>query len=86
MVKGEKINTHRTKLGSMIGANVRIGVNASIMPGIKIGSGSMIGAGVTLDTDLSEGSFCYAKGGYVVKKNTKHVSNASSRSQYRTKL
>lgn len=86
MVKGQKINTRRTKLGSMIGANVRIGVNVSIMPGVKIGSGSMIGAGVVLDEDLPEESFCYGKGGYVVKKNIKPIARAESRHIYKAKL
>lgn len=41
-VKGEMIDTGRAKLGAIIGSNVKIGVNASIMPGVKIGSGLSI--------------------------------------------
>ena len=44
----------KNKLGVMIGMHVRIGVNASIMPGIKIGKGSFVGSGVVLDRDLPE--------------------------------
>lgn len=38
-VKGKAVDTGLTKLGAVVGAHVKIGVNASIMPGIKIGSG-----------------------------------------------
>ena len=30
------------KMGAVIGANVKIGVNVSIMPGVKIGSNSTV--------------------------------------------
>ena len=86
LVKGERVNTHRTKLGAMIARDVRIGVNVSIMPGVKIGSNSMIGAGVTLDTDIADQSFCVAKKGYDVKKNTKPVAAPQARGEYRSKL
>ncbi len=87
VVRKEKVHTHRTKLGAMIARDVRIGVNVSIMPGVKIGSGSMIGAGVTLDADLSEQSFCVAvKNGYDVKKNTKTVTIPAARNAYKSKI
>lgn len=41
-VKKELINTGRKKLGAIIGSNVKIGVNASLMPGVKITGGSFI--------------------------------------------
>lgn len=75
-IKNERIVTGRTKLGAMIGSNVRTGVNVSIMPGVKIGRGSFIGAGVTLDRDLPDESFCIAAvGGYTLKKNTRKVAS-----------
>lgn len=82
VVKDKKVPTGRTKLGSMIGEGVRIGVNASIMPGIKIGRGSFVGAGVTLDRDIPEGSFVsLARGSYTAVSNTKTA--ASSRDEFR---
>lgn len=86
VVRGEKINTHRTKLGAMIGKNVRIGVNVSIMPGVKVGEDSMIGAGVILDKDVPEQSFCVVKNGYEIKKNTKTVHAASNRQDFLSKI
>lgn len=83
-VKGTRLNTHKTKLGAMIGKHVRIGVNTSIMPGIKIGPNSFVGAGIVLDRDLSDGSFCAAKVSYEIKKNTGKLSG--NRSTYKAKL
>lgn len=57
-IKGDRVDTGRNKHGAVIGKGVRIGVNTSIMPGIKIGSGSFIGSGVILHKDLENGKFC----------------------------
>jgi bifunctional UDP-N-acetylglucosamine pyrophosphorylase/glucosamine-1-phosphate N-acetyltransferase len=51
-VKGEKISTNRNKLGAVIGEGVRIGVQVSTMPGIKIGARSVIGPGVVVNADI----------------------------------
>ncbi len=68
-VGGTRINTMRTKLGTIIGRDVRIGVNTSVMPGVKIGSQSFIGAGTIIDKDISDASFCMAKSTYTLTKN-----------------
>ncbi len=86
MVKGKKMETGRVKLGAMIGKDVRIGVNASIMPGIKIGSHSFVGSGVILDADVPDGSFCVAKAAsYEIKKNLRSV-DIQSRAQFKKAL
>lgn len=56
VVGDNRINTRRRKLGALIGKNVRIGVNTSIMPGVKIGSDSMIGAGLVVNRDIPDAS------------------------------
>ena len=82
IVREEKINTGRNKLGVLIGDNVRIGVNASTMPAIKIGSDSFIAAGIVLTQDIPAGSFVRPQStGFVVKENTKTV--ATSRDSFR---
>jgi len=43
IVKGKKINTGLKHLGAIIGENVKVGVNTSLMPGVLIGSNSVIG-------------------------------------------
>jgi bifunctional UDP-N-acetylglucosamine pyrophosphorylase/glucosamine-1-phosphate N-acetyltransferase len=41
-VNGVTVASQRNKLGAMIGSNVKIGVNASLMPGVKIAANSII--------------------------------------------
>lgn len=84
MVKGVRLNTHRTKLGAIIGRHVRIGVNTSVMPGVKIGGNSMIGAGLRIDRDIADGSFAAGNVSLTVAKNTRKV--ARDRSHFRNKL
>lgn len=81
---GEIAATGRHKLGAMIGAGVRVGVNASIMPGVKIGKNSFVGSGVILDKDLPDDSFCIAKPGYTVSKNLKKA--PTSREEFKKKI
>ncbi|OGG26759.1 hypothetical protein A2960_01135 [Candidatus Gottesmanbacteria bacterium RIFCSPLOWO2_01_FULL_39_12b] len=61
VIGGKQIITGKIKLGALIGSNVNIGVNASIMPGVKIGQNSVVGSGVVLDIDLPEKKVCYFK-------------------------
>lgn len=84
-VKGERVDTHRDRLGAMIGRDVRIGVNTSIMPGVKIGSGSFIGAGVTLDKDVPDGKFCLGKSEYSILDNM-NKSHVNKRNEFRSQL
>jgi bifunctional UDP-N-acetylglucosamine pyrophosphorylase/glucosamine-1-phosphate N-acetyltransferase len=52
VIKGVREDTGRIKLGAIIGAGVKTGVNVSIMPGVKIGSNSWILPGVTVYRDV----------------------------------
>lgn len=66
----EKMATGKMKLGVVVASNVRIGVNTSVMPGVKIGKGSFVGAGVVLDEDLKENKFCHlAKAQFQIQDN-----------------
>ena len=56
-VNGQKVDTEKNKLGAIIGSDVRIGINVSIMPGVRIGSGSFVGPNVNLEKDLDENRF-----------------------------
>ncbi len=51
-VKGKRIDTGRRKLGAFLGDNVKIGINASVMPGVKIGSSAIIGPNVIVYKDV----------------------------------
>ena len=83
-VKGEKINSQKVKLGSVIGKNVRIGINASIMPGVKIGKNTFIGGGITVDKDIEDSLFCYGETKLITKPNSKKLS--ANRDQFKNKI
>lgn len=75
----------RMKLGAIIGKNVRVGINTSIMPGVMIGSSSFIGPGLVLEDNLGEGKFCYLKQKIVIKKNLQRV-NLKEREKFRKEI
>lgn len=80
------IETGRVKFGAIIGTNVRIGVNTSIMPGVKIGRNCLIGAGIVLDKDLPDGKYCVpGKKSYRIKTN-KIIIPQKLRNEQRNKL
>lgn len=54
-VKGERLSTGRTKLGQIIGSGTRVGINASLMPGVIIGRNAFVGPGVILHEDVPDG-------------------------------
>ncbi len=84
VVRGQRLNTKRTKLGAIIGRHVRIGVNTSIMPGVKIGSNSMVGAGLMIDRDIAEGSFVAGGTTMTITKNTRVI--LGNRDSFKQKL
>ncbi len=85
VVKGNKINTGKVKFGSVIGENVRVGSNCSVMPGVKIGHDSFIGAGVVVKEDLEAGQFLYLSQQQIVKTNNK-AGKSKSRADFKGKL
>ena len=50
-------DSKRNKLGAILGENIRVGVNTSIMPGVKIGSNTMIASGLVIPHDIDAGKF-----------------------------
>jgi len=51
-IGGERIDTGTDKLGALIGKKCRIGIHSSLMPGVRIGANSFIGAHVYLIEDI----------------------------------
>jgi UDP-N-acetylglucosamine diphosphorylase / glucose-1-phosphate thymidylyltransferase / UDP-N-acetylgalactosamine diphosphorylase / glucosamine-1-phosphate N-acetyltransferase / galactosamine-1-phosphate N-acetyltransferase len=84
-IKDTRVSTGKNKVGALIGKNVRIGVNASIMPGVKIGKNSFIGSGVVLDKDLPEESYCIVKSSYTVLRNRQTV-ESQTREEFKKKI
>ncbi|MCK4952369.1 NTP transferase domain-containing protein [Candidatus Bathyarchaeota archaeon] len=60
-VKDEIVDSERSKLGVIIGDQVKTGINALLMPGVKIGSKSWIGPNVVVDEDVSSNDFLLLK-------------------------
>lgn len=56
-IKEQKISSNLKKMGTFCGKNVRVGVNTSFMPGVKIGAGTFLGAGLIIDRDIPENRF-----------------------------
>jgi NDP-sugar pyrophosphorylase family protein len=53
-VNGNDIDTGYDKLGAMIGNSCRVGINANLMPGVRIGYHCFIGPHVCITRDLVE--------------------------------
>jgi bifunctional UDP-N-acetylglucosamine pyrophosphorylase/glucosamine-1-phosphate N-acetyltransferase len=53
VVKDKIVDTERTKLGAVLGDNVKTGINALLMPGVKVGVNSWIGPNVVVERDLA---------------------------------
>ena len=69
-IEGEKIGSGTTKLGLIMGDDVRCGINTSFMPGIKIGKNSFIGAGIVVAQDIADDKFAYGRTELILKDNT----------------
>jgi len=65
MVNHKKVNTHLKKFGSIIGKDSKIGINASIFPGVKIGVNTFVSPGSAVREDI--GDDCFVDGS--IKKN-----------------
>ncbi len=68
-VNGNRIDTETDKLGAMIGTGARIGINASLMPGIRIGSNAFVGPHVYLTRDLDADKMALSPSEYRVLPN-----------------
>lgn len=54
-VKGKWVDSHRRKLGAIIGDNARTGINVSLFPGVKLGVGAWVGPGAVVKKDVPSG-------------------------------
>lgn len=69
MINGEKVDSGTHKFGLVTGDHVRVGINTSFMPGVKIGSHSFIGAGITIEKEVPKKSFVTGEHILKIKKN-----------------
>src|SRR3989338_1329190 len=58
-IKSKKVNTNLAKFGAIVGAGSKIGVNSTLLPGVKIGSNTLIGPGETIYEDVKDNTFLF---------------------------
>ena len=63
------VDTGYDKLGAIVGRGCRIGVNASLMPGVRVGTDSVVGPQVCLHHDLRANRMVLASSRYQVTEN-----------------
>lgn len=84
-VKGEKLNTGKTKFGVIAGNGAQIGVNVSTMPGVKIGKNAVVGPGVVLKEDVEDNTSIFLNQ-QLVKKKANTLDSSPSRKHFRDLL
>ncbi len=55
-IKGELVSTGRRKMGAVVGGGARIGVNVSLMPGVRIGAKAWVYPGCVVKEDVPDGA------------------------------
>lgn len=73
------------KLGPALGNHIRIGVQTSLMPGICIGSNSIIASGLVVAQDIENNKFVSGKTELIIKENTAQL-DENKREQMKQKL
>jgi bifunctional UDP-N-acetylglucosamine pyrophosphorylase/glucosamine-1-phosphate N-acetyltransferase len=84
-IKGKKTSSGTNKFGLICGENIRCGINTSFMPGVKVGSNSMIGAGLVIPQDIPENSYVKGKVELEIRKNKAKL-DTGKRKEMRNKL
>jgi UDP-N-acetylglucosamine diphosphorylase / glucose-1-phosphate thymidylyltransferase / UDP-N-acetylgalactosamine diphosphorylase / glucosamine-1-phosphate N-acetyltransferase / galactosamine-1-phosphate N-acetyltransferase len=78
-----QLDSRRHKLGLIAGKGSRVGVNASTMPGARIGSNSLVGPGVILHGDVLNNKKVLVKQELEISE---HTSSLTSYEQFRKKF
>ncbi len=73
------VDTGYDKLGAILGRGSRIGVNASLMPGVRVGPDSFVGPQVCLRQDLGAGKMILLESRYEVTDNEIRLDEAKRR-------
>jgi UDP-N-acetylglucosamine diphosphorylase/glucosamine-1-phosphate N-acetyltransferase len=71
MVKGEKVDSGRRKLGVVFGDGVKTGINSTFNPGVSVGINSSVGSGTIIYSDIESHKIVLAKQEHqVIDKNS----------------
>lgn len=60
-IKGKVVDSGRRKLGAILGDNVKTGIKASFMPGVKVGTNTWVGANLMVEQELPANSVVLLK-------------------------
>ncbi len=66
VIKGEKVMTGLNFLGVIVGQNTKIGINVSLMPGVLIGSNSVIGPHSLVTENVPDNKIFHTKAAKVI--------------------
>ena len=84
-VNGERIDTGMNKLGAIMGRRSQVGINASLMPGVLVGPGAVVGPHVCLTHNLGPEQRALAVAEYRVE-NMGEMAPVTEREAMRRKL
>ena len=73
------VDTGYDKLGAIVGRGCRIGINASLMPGVRVGSDSVVGPQVCLHDDLQANKMVLAASRHQVTDNKTRLGEGKRR-------
>ena len=68
IVKDQIVNTGRRKLGAILGDNVKTGIKSLLMPGVKIGANTWVGANFMVERDLPADTIALLKQNCEIKE------------------
>ena len=75
IVKDEKIDSGRRKLGAILGDYVKTGINSSFSPGVKVGCNSLIGSDVLLYDDIGRDKVVLVKQKHIINDKVDRADN-----------
>jgi bifunctional N-acetylglucosamine-1-phosphate-uridyltransferase/glucosamine-1-phosphate-acetyltransferase GlmU-like protein len=70
-VKDKVLDTGRRKLGAVLGDNVKTGIGALLMPGVKVGNGSWVGSGFMVERDLPANTMAFLRQNWETQEKRK---------------
>ena len=82
---GDKVDSGTTKFGLVTGNNIRVGINTSFMPGVKVGGDSFIGAGIVIAKNIPKKSFVRGDWNLKISEN-KASADVSGRDKIKNNL
>jgi bifunctional UDP-N-acetylglucosamine pyrophosphorylase/glucosamine-1-phosphate N-acetyltransferase len=60
-IKGKRVDSGRRKLGAVLGDEVKTGISALLMPGVKVGTKTWVGPNYMVESDLPPNTIVFAK-------------------------